>query len=233
MNVLAFLKKNLKHYEILHADSLQHRIVKRGLQDSYHPFNKIKEIEFETLGRNFRLILSPSQSVLHPKFKAYVVDENGEENHVHVDRDNFYKGRVFGESKSEVRVHLDEDGVMMGSIHLPDEVYHVEPSWRHLADLDNRTMITYKESDIKLSWDHSDLSPDEIGLKTCGYIRENNDTKTEHHRTKRQTDSEYFAFTKTRCPLMLVADYRFYREMGGGNSKTTINYLVIAMQILT
>lgn len=32
--------------------------------------------------------------------------------------------------------------------------------------------------------------------------------------------------TRTRCPLLLVADYRFFREMGGGDTKTTINYLV-------
>jgi hypothetical protein len=31
---------------------------------------------------------------------------------------------------------------------------------------------------------------------------------------------------QTRCPLLLVADYRFFNEMGGGNSKTTVNYLI-------
>lgn len=41
------------------------------------------------------------------------------------DRENFYSGRVFGETTSDVRVHL-EDGVMTASIHLPDETYHVE-----------------------------------------------------------------------------------------------------------
>jgi hypothetical protein len=27
---------------------------------------------------------------------------------------------------------------------------------------------------------------------------------------------------QTRCPLLLVADYRFFSEMGGGSSKTTV-----------
>ena len=31
---------------------------------------------------------------------------------------------------------------------------------------------------------------------------------------------------QTRCPLLLVADYRFFSEMGGGSSKTTVNYLI-------
>lgn len=220
------MTRNLKYYEILHADTPKHKIVKRGIQDSYHPFNKIKEIEFDTLGRSFRLILNPSLTVLHPNFKAYVIDENGKENHVLVERENFFKGRVFGEVKSDVGLHI-EDGVMMGSIHLPNEVYHIEPSWRHLPDLDNRTMITYRESDVKLSWKESDLDSDGLGIKTCGFV--NNESSSEDLQSdiiKRDIQSEDLVFTRTRCPLLLVADYRFYREMGGGKNRTTINYLV-------
>lgn len=46
------------------------------------------------------------------------------------------------------------------------------------------------------------------------------------NRVKRQSDQYEYTPTKTRCPLLLVADYRFFQEMGGGNTKTTINYLV-------
>ncbi len=45
-------------------------------------------------------------------------------------------------------------------------------------------------------------------------------------REKRQADQYEYTPTKTRCPLLLVADYRFFQEMGGGNTKTTINYLI-------
>lgn len=48
----------------------------------------------------------------------------------------------------------------------------------------------------------------------------------EKSRDKRQADQYEYTPTKTRCPLLLVADYRFFQEMGGGNTKTTINYLV-------
>lgn len=50
--------------------------------------------------------------------------------------------------------------------------------------------------------------------------------QTQSKRTKRQADQYEYTPTKTRCPLLLVADYRFFQEMGGGNTKTTINYLV-------
>lgn len=45
-------------------------------------------------------------------------------------------------------------------------------------------------------------------------------------RRRRQADQYEYTPTKTRCPLLLVADYRFFQEMGSGNTKTTINYLV-------
>ncbi|XP_024085156.1 ADAM 17-like protease isoform X2 [Cimex lectularius] len=117
---------------------------------------------------------------------------------------------------------------MTAAIHLPDETYHIEPSWRHLPELGNETMLAYRESDIKLSWHDSGFSP-------CAHVKEGNDEDFEEDeenedgpktRAKRQTDQYEYTPTKTRCPLLLVADYRFYQEMGGGNTKTTINYLI-------
>lgn len=215
----------MKYFETIHANDLKHTIIKRGLKESYHPYNKINEVEFKTLGRNFRLILSPKRTVLHSKFKAYSVDGEGKETTVHLDHENFYGGRVFGETESDASIHI-EDGVLTGTIHLPDETYHIEPSWRHLPHLDNRSMIAYKASDIKYSWDQTG----NVGVKTCGYVKEGMELEEEGDeeevRDKRQIDQYEYIPTKTRCPLLLVADYRFYQEMGGSNTKTTINYLV-------
>lgn len=53
------------------------------------------------------------------------------------------------------------------------------------------------------------------------------DTQGTRRRVKRQQAEAYnFNGEKTRCPLLLVADYRFFKEMGGSNYKTTVNYLV-------
>lgn len=254
---------NLKYFETIHASSLSHSIVKRGAKLSNHPYNTIKEVRFKTLGKDFRLILHPQSSVLHSNFKAYSVDADGKETTVHVDRENFFTGRVFGETKSDVKLHM-EDGVMTGIIHTPDETYHVEPSWRHLPDLDGKSMITYRSSDIRYSW-AGDAIPNKP--RVCGYVKEGKeleddsddvqeeydielkheqlekekylDQTNSYHpaneadtsndgpkkRTKRQSDYEYTP-TKTRCPLLLVADYRFFQEMGASNTKTTISYLI-------
>lgn len=122
------IHKNLKYFETLHISELKHSVVKRGLQDSNHPFNKIKEVAFSTLGRDFRLILTPKRGVLHSKFKAYSVDGDGNETSIHLDHDSFYDGRVFGELHSAASLHIDEEGIMTGTVHLPGETYHIEVS---------------------------------------------------------------------------------------------------------
>jgi len=150
---------------------------------------------------------------------------------ISLDHDSFYSGRVFGELESSVRAHI-EDGTMTMSIHLPEETYHIEPSWRHLPEAKKDTMVAYKASDVKVHKNEAGASP-----KTCGYIKEGLELEDKeehgdtldnelHTREKRQSDQYEYTPTKTRCPLLLVADYRFFQEMGGGNTKTTINYLV-------
>lgn len=100
-------------------------------------------------------------------------------------------------------------------------------------------MITYKQSDVKFSWENSDLVSKGVGSRICDYVKEGEELETnedlgeetskwirpENHREKRQIDQYEYTPTKTRCPLLLVADYRFFQEMGGSNTKTTINYL--------
>lgn len=219
----------------MHATELEHKIVKRGLQESSHPFNKIKEVSFKTLGRDFRMILTPKQGVLHSKFQAISVDGDGNEKPIAVDHENFYDGRIFGETWSDASVHL-EDGVMTATIQLPGETYHIEPSWRHLPHLGNESMVAYRASDVQFSWDH-DKDGNKKPHQPCAYVKEGSEIEDEDDepqddiaigkaRWKRQADQYEETPTKTRCPLLLVADYRFFQEMGGSNTKTTINYLI-------
>ena len=87
------LRKNLNYFEVLHANQFGHNIVKRGTQPSNHPFNKIREVNFKALGRDFRLILSPKKGLLHPKFKAVEVGDDNVEKPVRIDHETFYDGK--------------------------------------------------------------------------------------------------------------------------------------------
>ena len=81
-------------------------------------------------------------------------------------------------------------------------------------------MIVYKESDVI----HPEKTEPDFNLpRTCGYVKENTENENDNeeddfdedkyvqslNRTKRQVTGELFLdMRQTRCPLLLVADYR-------------------------
>lgn len=98
------------------------------------------------------------------------------------------------------------------------------------SELENDDEEKDKESESqKLEAIHEQSEKDKYLEKPqtkIGHTDSNTNTNTsESKRVKRQSDYEYTP-TKTRCPLLLVADYRFFQEMGASNTKTTISYLV-------
>nr|XP_042896996.1 ADAM 17-like protease [Parasteatoda tepidariorum] len=220
----------LKYYEIIKASDIGHSIAKRGVHPSSHHFNVVKEVSFKALGRHFRLILNPTKGLLSSKFKAYTVSKNGNKQAVWVDKDSFFEGRVFGEKGTHASVHID-NGILTAAIKTPEDTYVVEPSWRHLSYEDNSSMIVYRGSDVKYSWEN--LETDIKQKKFCTYVKEegntsdNYDIVIEKSISKRQAIDPYnWEPVQTRCSLLLVADFRFYENMGGSNLKGTINFLI-------
>lgn len=105
------------------------------------------------------------------------MNSDGNETIVHLDHDSFFRGRVFGETASHVSAHIDDSNVLTATIILPDETYHIEPSWRHLEkhlpESSVKHMVAYKASDVKLSWENN--KSDESHHFTpgrCGYVKE-------------------------------------------------------------
>ena len=109
------VNQNLNHYELLHKSQISQNIVKRGADESDHPFNHIRELEFTALGEKFRLILSVKKQLLSSHFRVVEVDEDDEESVHHVDRDAWFEGRVFGEAGSDVSIHVEDGGLEKNS----------------------------------------------------------------------------------------------------------------------
>ncbi|KAG1652431.1 ADAM 17-like protease [Nymphon striatum] len=227
----------LNYYETIHVSDFSHKVIKRGIHPSRNKYNSINEVSFNALGRNFRLMLSPQQGLLSSRFKAFSVDGYGKKRPLWVNKDSFYDGRLYGELYSEASVHMEESGLLTATIKTADDIYVIEPSWRHLQENNNDSMIVYKDSDVKYSWDKNEMKQ-----KFCGYVKvdpdSNNETESEDYqnnsdllkgstRIKRQHAEAYsYQPVKTRCSLLLIADYRFYRTMGGSVLKSAINYLI-------
>ena len=61
--------------------------------------------------------------------------------------------RVGEENTSSVRVTWEDDDNVIATVMTKDDIYVVEPSWRHLPESDNDTMIVYRKSDIQMEKD--------------------------------------------------------------------------------
>ncbi|KRY57565.1 ADAM 17-like protease [Trichinella britovi] len=220
----ANLKQVLRDYEFLDLSLAGKTVHKRWL-DSSKNFKESKELIFHAFRRDFRIFLSVKESLLASNFKAYVIDSNGQSMHFGIDPNEFYAGRVFGEKFSMVNAHIDSNGSMTASIWTPAEVYMIEPAWRHIPSSDYSLNIVYRASDI--------INNGHNARSFCGVDYYSNLEEVEPYfandsfRTLQKRQAlDNWQNVKNRCSLKLVADYHFYREVGGSSTATTVRYLV-------
>ncbi|XP_041668557.1 disintegrin and metalloproteinase domain-containing protein 17a [Cheilinus undulatus] len=225
------LNSILTDFEVLSVSSLQqHSVRKRDVHTQSH---LERLVSFRALHRDFKLYLTTNTGLFTDNFKAVFIDKNGREENYDVHLQSYFTGHVVGEENSRVQAHIDGDEI---SAHiLTDEAeYNIEPLWRFTESPTDGRLLVYRSEDIRnLS---RIASP-----KVCGYVHaeaedllpetarsywdgmeEVDQGKEYHHREKRQTHDP----KKNTCPLLLVADYRFFKHMGRGQESVTLNYLI-------
>uniref|UniRef100_A0A667YYR3 ADAM metallopeptidase domain 17a n=1 Tax=Myripristis murdjan TaxID=586833 RepID=A0A667YYR3_9TELE len=205
----------LSDFEVVPWSGLQlHSVRKREVHAQSH---LERLVSFTALHRHFKLYLTTNTDLFTENFKAVFVDKQGREENYDVQLQNYFTGHVVGEENSRVQAHIDGDEF---SAHiLTDEAeYNVEPLWRLIDSPPDGRVLVYRSEDIKnLS---RIASP-----KVCGYVNAGAEQllpETPHHRQKRQAHNH----KKNTCPLLLVADYRFFKHMGRGEESVTLNYLI-------
>lgn len=217
------LHSMLQDFEVLSWSGVQtHSVRRRDLEPQSHGE---KMISFSALRRHFRLYLRTNEELFSDGFKAVVV-EHGEERDIQVNRNNYYTGHVIGEERSRVQAVID-DSEFSARIVTHDGEFNVEPLWRFSTAPPDGRLLVYRSEDIKnLSRVHQP--------SVCGYmtsdpalllpegLRERAPPEETDWRVKRQTHDH----SKNTCPLLLVADHRFFTHMGRGEESTTLNYLI-------
>ncbi|XP_072313943.1 disintegrin and metalloproteinase domain-containing protein 17a isoform X2 [Eucyclogobius newberryi] len=215
----------LSDFEVLPLSKLQmHSVRKRDV----HTHSHIERlVSFSALHRNFKLYLTSNTGLFTEDLKVVFVDKNGNEKNYDVQLQNYFKGHVVGEEHSRVQAHIDGDE-FSAHILTEESEYTIEPLWRFSNSAANGSLLVYRSEDIKnLS---RIASP-----KVCGYMHSGDGYLVSelgqnhgpqghepHSREKRQVHDP----RKNTCPLLLVADYRFYRHMGRGQESVTLNYLI-------
>ncbi|KAM3870990.1 disintegrin and metalloproteinase domain-containing protein 17a [Diretmus argenteus] len=220
---LESLSSVLSDFEVLPWSGIQlHSVRKRDVHAQSH---LERMVSFRALQRHFKLYLTTNTGLFTENFKAVFVDKQGREENYDVQLQNYFTGHVVGEENSRVQAHIDGDEF---SAHiLTDETeYNVEPLWRFTDSPPDGRLLVYRSEDIRnLS---RIASP-----KVCGYVKAQDllpeDARIDwegqeepHHREKRRAHDH----KKNTCPLLLVADYRFFNHMGRKEESVTLNYLI-------
>ena len=209
----------LKYYETINKLDIQHHISRREIDST----DFFKEISFFSHKEQFELKLRSSDEIFAPDFEAVTIDKDGVERKIDIHKHAYYKGHDIQHENAQVFAHV-ENGMLTASIYAKDETYIIEPMWRHDNTLKNE-MIVYKFSNVNWNFTDADMKGSVLHPMTCGVNSSEKSVptaeRTFHRRKRREIVTE-----KNTCPLILVADYLFYKHMGNENEVTTINYML-------
>ncbi|CAL1585754.1 unnamed protein product [Knipowitschia caucasica] len=219
------LRSRLQDFEVLDWSDLQtHSVQRRDLEPQTH---RERLLSFRALSRHFRLYLRTNQELFTDNFRAVVV-EGGVQQDYPVNRENYYTGHVIGEEHSRVQAHID-GSEFSARILTNNGEFNIEPLWRFTAPPDGRLLV-YRSEDIKelRSQRHSPV---------CGYMTPSaplwsgeggaaGERGEERGETAWRVRRHVHDHRRNTCALLLVADHRFFTNMGRGEESTTINYLI-------
>lgn len=225
---LTSLRSMLDDFAVLPLSTLQtHSVRRRDVQTQTHVE---KLVSFDALQRHFRLYLRTNDELFTDDFRAVVVDEDGRQRTYPVNRHNYFTGHVVGEENSRVQAHID-DHEFSAHILTDEAEYNVEPLWRFTPAPPDGRLLIYRSEDIRnisrlhqpsvcgyVTSDPSHLLPDSIRAA----MLEDQEEEEPVFRGKRQVHDH----KKNTCPLLLVADHRFFKHMGREEESTTLNYLI-------
>ncbi|KAL5493308.1 hypothetical protein EMCRGX_G014466 [Ephydatia muelleri] len=215
----------LSRYERLQTSHLWHTVIRKGMP---RPEDNQRQLDFSALGRDFRLYLSPNRKIFHSHFKAVTVDGNNTEAPINVDLNEYYHGRVYGENSSMVTAHLSRSGVLTAFIKTPSEMYYIQPSEHLVSGPHPFQMIAYRRSDVRRSLDPKVMDFIVPPVEDVNTNASDSDAPYfQDPRTARQAISSSVWSAGDSCSLILVADYRFYRQYGANNVAVTTKLVSI------
>ncbi|KAK7904338.1 hypothetical protein WMY93_016945 [Mugilogobius chulae] len=215
----------LSDFEVLPLSRLQLHSVRRRDVHTHSHLERL--VSFTALHRNFKLYLTSNTGLFTEDFKVVFVDKNGKEKDYDVQLQNYFTGHVVGEEHSRVQAHIDGDE-FSAHILTEESEYTIEPLWRFTNSAADGSLLVYRSEDIK------NLSR-VASPKVCGYMHAEDkyllselrrDHGSQEHVPKSRERRQVHDHKKNTCPLLLVADYRFYRHMGRGLESVTLNYLI-------
>ena len=198
------------HVQLMYDTQDVHTRTRRAL--SLSPFANV-HVKFEAFDRNFSLHLTRNHDIFSPDFK--IVDGDG--NKIDYDYSRFYHGDVEGFHRSYC-LGLINNGRFQGTIHTPNDQFHIEPAERYYEDAAERGFhsIMYSMHDVDLT--SVKYGTAETPTRPSDLKHSDSLAKQLQHEANKMDDvkKRYRRGTKNRhkntCNLKLVADHLFMKK---------------------
>ncbi|XP_061603054.1 disintegrin and metalloproteinase domain-containing protein 17 [Cololabis saira] len=224
----ASLRSMLEDFDVLPLTGLQSHSVRRRAAQAQTHLERL--LSFHALRRHFQLYLRTNEELFTEDFRVVVEDEDGREQPYPVNRHNYFTGHVVGEEGSRVQALID-DQEFSARILTHEAEYNIEPLWRFTSAPPDGRLLVYRSEDIR---NISRLQQPSV----CGYVTSESNhllpdgvraavlDQEEEEETLWRARREVHDHMKNTCPLLLVADHRFFKYMGREEESITLNYLI-------
>lgn len=207
------------------GDSLQERVGDYAIVHIDEEFDfdgVIFQISFMAFGRTYVVILNPDAGSFDPYYRLIV----GGEVSLLSDRSYHFHGHLEGNPLHSAIMSRIQPGVYIGSIFIGNDSIHVEPATIHHLSTDERDMLVFRSSTFKESTISRMLSQDgllvPLNVPFVTTLKDKEITVSRVRREMRATENE----VRNRCPLKIVADYKFFSIVGKNNTALTTRYIV-------
>uniref|UniRef100_A0A1I7XW17 Peptidase M12B domain-containing protein n=1 Tax=Heterorhabditis bacteriophora TaxID=37862 RepID=A0A1I7XW17_HETBA len=189
-----------------------------------------------------------STGLIHPNFHQFIEDGTGKSTLIPFTIEDFYEGHLIGEPRNRVVLSRLPSGGYIGTIYIKGGSIHLEPIVIHEDNADERDILVYRSLNVNFSRFTSSFNFDrvlyapysfEVSIYLEYVIRltvinlgqgssPNTYSKSFDllfRRKKRQLVSVENE-KRNRCPLKIVADYKFYSIVGKNSTALTTRYIV-------
>ncbi|XP_076457007.1 ADAM 17-like protease [Babylonia areolata] len=227
------LEDKLRYYEVLHSHDVLARS-RRSLGPHHQRPRQGHELTIRIFNMTLVCHLYPRKNLFTPSFRLVVVDGTGENQVNDFDTEQFLVGTCEDDSLSDVHGYFS-DGVFEGRITYNGVVYGIEEAKRHIQEKEigehHGKMIAYRSSDIIWEENKNRKGPSFCGASHADdpdlYSRFGMTIETlEESRVKRATVPDNWS----TCRVIAVADFKFYRFIGGNNIYSTAAYIGSVME---
>ncbi|XGW35390.1 hypothetical protein V3C99_018976 [Haemonchus contortus] len=179
----------------------------------------VRRISFTAFGHLYVVILNPGTDIFDPYAQIRLSDGIS----LPIDATDHYRGYLQGNPHHTVVLSRIMPSVYIGMISAGNDSVYIEPASLHFESANQRDVLVFRSGNLDGNSIFRGLSEDGILAPVPNsFTTITGESSVRHRRQVIPTENE----VRNRCPLKIVADYKFFSIVGKNNTALTTRYIV-------